>query len=366
MRRSLRRVLISLALVVVYTLAFPVVARQELSITREWAVDIANTPVSTPPPSDATRIPVSLDSSFAYVGTDGSVLLRAPVPYGVALSPDAFISFAATPDQLVVQHTDGRYQATLPERGYPRFLGQSIFVFDGLDTTVAAYTPAGEFRWRRHFPGPLVSLSADGGMTVAGLMAGGVEIVDAAGNAVPIQGVSHTAGLIGYGTAITAESGYAAAVLGPETPSILVLDFRDNIYVPVLRVETRTRPGTAVTMQFARGGQSLIVDDGGMRVIDLTTGGETVVSSAYALHSIAETGRGRSPGADLVLAIGQGDSRLPEAGFTYACELVGFDAEGFVPFRQQFSGELVGIQTSGTSFYLQADDRLLRFEVQRL
>ena len=126
MRRRLRRLLVLFALAIAYLLLFPVPTRRELVLDRHWATDAAAAQVIAG--SRQAAIPFAFPSVFGYLSPTGDVVFRGGVSYGAAVSPEGFISYGRTPDQLVLQNPDGSYRSTVPLAGYPHFAGERLFV----------------------------------------------------------------------------------------------------------------------------------------------------------------------------------------------------------------------------------------------
>ncbi|MEE8440481.1 MAG: hypothetical protein V3S41_02075 [Spirochaetia bacterium] len=359
MRRTPRHLLVPVAFSVAYLLVFPILTGRELVIQRSWAVPVASAPVV----SDSVRtagvlLPVRFDDSFAYVSDDGAVIYRGAITYRVALAGRGFISFGRTPDQLVLQNPDGSYLATIPQSGYPQFIGAGLFVMSGRDTVVTAYSLGGEPRWRESLEGPLSSICADGGITVLGLLSGGIVAIDDTGERIDIEGVDNRYAITVYGSAIHALSGTVAAVLGPTDPALVLYDLRNNRFTPSLRIDLRGNPSSSMAVEMTRDGQYVVFDDRGVRMVRVASGAESAVPTRYPLEQI-ETG----VGFGLVATLGLGEERDPQRGFRLPAEFVLFDHDGVVPVRAAFSADRAFLSTTDGNSYLGIDDRVLRFKM---
>ena len=359
MRRSLQHLLVLLSFTIAYLLIFPIVTGRELVIHRSWAVSAASAPVvSDSAQSAAALLPVRLQDSFGYISDEGEVIFRGAITYGVTLAGQGFISFGRVPDQLVLQSPDGSYLATIPQSGYPQFAGDGLFVKSGGDAVVTAYSLSGDLRWRERLEGPLSAISADGGITVLGLLSGGIVVIDDSGERMIVEGVGNKYALTVHGSAIHGPSGTVAAAYGPTDPALVLYYLRDGRFIPSLRIDLHGNPGSSMAVEMTRDGQHVVFDDHGVRVIHVVSGAEFTVPVRYPLGQI-ETGIG----SGLVVTLGLGEERDPQRGFRLPAELVVFDHDGLIPVRAVFPADRVFLTAADGDGYLGVDDRVLRFRV---
>ncbi len=359
MRRSLQHLLVLLSFTIAYLLVFPIVTGRELVIHRSWAVSTAS--ASVIPESTAfagAMLPVRLHDSFGYISDKGEVIFRGAVTYGVALSGQGFVSFGRAPDQLVLQSPDGSYLATIPQSGYPQFAGDGLFVKSGGDAVVTAYSPGGDLRWKEWLEGPLSSISADGGITVLGLLSGGLVVIDDSGKRMTVEGVGNKYRLTVHGSAIHGSSGTVAAAYGPTDPALVLYHLRDARFIPSLRIDLYGNPGSSMAVEITRDGKRVVFDDHGVRMVHVVSGAEFAVPVRYPLQQI-ETGIG----SELVVTLGLGEERDPQRGFRLPAELVVFDYGGLIPVRAVFPADQAFLTAADGEGYLGIDDRVLRFRV---
>ena len=359
MRRSLKHLLVLTALTIVYLLVFPILTGRELVIQRSWAVSAAS--VAVVPDSALSAgvlLPVRLRDSFGYISDEGEVIYRGAITYSVALGGRGFISFGRVPDQLVLQNPSGSYLATIPQSGYPQFTGDGLFVTSGRDTIVTAYSPGGDLRWSEPLEGSLSSICADGGMTILGLLSGGMVAIDDSGERIAVEGAGNRYTLTVHGSAIHEASGTIAVVYGPTDPALVLYDLRNDRFIPSLRIDLRGNPGSSMAVEMTRDGQQVIFDDHGVRMVHVASGVESAVVASYPLQQI-ETGIG----SGLVATLGFGEERDPQRGFRLPAELALFDHAGVIPVRVAFPADRAFLTTADGNSYLTVDDRVLRFSV---
>ena len=359
MRHPLRHLLVLLTLIVLYLLVFPISTGEELVIRRAWSVSARNAPlVTTSPAATGPLIPVDMTDSFAYLTGDGLVVGRGIVAHRIALSPYGFIGFGRDPDQLVLQNPDGSFQATIPQSGYPQFSGDGFFVKSGGDTVVAAYSPDGNMRWRAEFEGQVASLSSRDGLSLLLMLSGGIVVIDSLGRRIPVEGIVNPYTLITYGGAIHAPSGLVAAVYGPTDPSIILHRLTADQLIPALRVGLSGNPGRQIAVAITDDGDQLIVDDEGVRIIEVASGAQLLIPSTFPLLDIAtESDYG------VMMTLGIGEIRDPGNAFRFPAELIAMDHGGVVPVRALFAADKVSLATLRGSYYLAADDRVLKFSL---
>jgi len=360
MRQSLRHLLVLIAFTIAYLLAFPTLTGRELVIHRSWAVSAASALVASGAGQPfGALVPVRFEDSFGFISDTGELLYRGAITYSVTLAEWGFISFGRVPDQLVLQNPDGSYRATIPQSGYPEIAGEGLFVKSGGDTMVTAYSAAGDLRWREPLEGPLSSISEDSGITVLGLLSGGIVVIDDTGERMEIEGVANRYALAVYGSAIHALSGTVAAAYGPTDPALVLYDLRDGVLIPSLRIDLRDNPGSPVAVDITRDGQHVIFGDQGVRMVDVASGTESAVSVHYPLKQIDS-----GIGSGLVATLGLGEERDPQRGFRFPAELVFFDRDGLVPVRTLFPADRAVLTRADGYSYLGIDDRILRFRVE--
>ena len=359
MRQRLRHLLVLLALIISYLLIFPIPAGEELVIQRAWSVGAESAPVvSGSRTPDAALVPVAFLDSFSYLTEAGAVIHRGPIAYGVALGERGYISFGRDPDQLVLQDTDGSFLATIPQSGYPQFSGDGLFVRSGGDTIVTAYSPVGDPRWRQQLGGPVSSIRADGGLSVLGLLSGGIVVVDDSGESIGVEGIDNPYLLTVYGSDIHGPSGSVAVVYGPADPALFLYQLRAGRLVPSLRVDLHESPGTSIAVAVTADGQQVIFDDHGVRIVQVVSGAQSSVAARYPLRQI-ET----ASGSGLVTTLGVGKERDPQHGFKFPAELIIFDHDGVSPVRIPFGADRVSLTAVNGSNYLSLDNRVLKFTV---
>lgn len=361
MRRSLQYLLVLPALAITYLLLFPILAGSELVVRRSWAVPAASAAIvgaEGPTPSPDGLLPVRLQESFGYISPGGEMIYRGAVTYGVALAGHGFISFGRTPDQLVLQNPRGSYLATIPQSGYPQFTGNGLYVKSANDTAVTAYSPGGDLRWSVSLEGPLSSIRADAGITVLGLLSGGIVAIDDSGERIAIEGVENRYALAVYGSAVHGASGTVVAVYGPADPALVVYDLRNDRFIPSLRIDLQNNPGSLMAVEITLDGRHVIFEDHGIRIVHTASGVESGVYAHFPVQEI-ETGIG----SGLIATLGLGEERDPQRGFRHPAELIVFDHDGVVPVRVTFPADRAFLTAVGGISYVGVDDRVLRFSV---
>lgn len=390
MKRSIRRLLLALLIVILAILWQPEPTGPELVVQALWALDplvseathAADPGGATPSEGSQPLLPVEADSMFVYADAAGQVRYRGRVSHRVALSESAFISYARLPGQLVVQDARGDFLSSIPRSGYPAFLADRLFVVSSGGGSLSEWTVAGSLLWQTELAAPLTVIDASATLAGIGLAAGGPLVLGADGEAYTLQRPAATIEPVVLAVAVSDEparfavvSGSAdrgaSAVPGGADPmaTVTLYELSSGAGVPVLRRRITTDGESAPLVRLLDDGRVLLFSSGRgdrasadlpetdpPRIVayEVETGDEASVSLRYpAVHAIDTVP------ADLKAILTVGMRRDPTRGFARPAELVLASRGGVVPVRASWAADVSRLSGYGDRIALTVDGRVL-------
>ncbi len=220
-----------------FVAAFPL--QRELELDPRWVVSAAPSKVAAAPSGSGRFVPFRIGSSFGYVREDGSVAASLELPplsltfdgaadsssrAVLAIADDAYAVYAPGAEVVEAKAPDGGTVFRSREAGIPFFQGnRHFFALPGMDA-IGEYRPDGSAAWIYEFPQIVTAFDSTPELAVAGLLNGGVEGIDRAGN----KSFSFETGgsriPVVYGLAVAPDGNAVALVCGLDGQRFMYLE----------------------------------------------------------------------------------------------------------------------------------------------
>ncbi len=331
--------------------AFPL--QKELLLVPAWSRSLSSVPAAPAASGKAPQspIPFRLGDRFGYFTPDGSVLFASPVPYGVALSPEAFATYDRLSEGFAIKSPGGAEMARVSGPGYPFFAAGRRFLIGPDQAAVSELSKDGAIAWTYQFPSIVTAFDASPSLAAFGLMDGSVLALDGSGAAVLnfAPGGSRIAGV--YGVAVSPDGLLVAAITGADKQRLVVLEKRSAAYRVTYHRYLASDYRRPVSMSFTGDGRLLAFESpAGVGIYDRSSRGETVVSVPAAAR-LGLTARG---GDFMVFLSGSGEEKR------LICTAL--------PDRRvvdlAFKAKLAFAESRGDALFIGLDDSIVRMDLK--
>lgn len=357
MRRALRRLLIATILTVAYILTQSQPTHEELTIHPAWAV----VPSAAPLHSDQGNavIPFILIDEFGYVDDAGRLLYRGTRSHGTTMSAEAFSNYPRVPDPVVIQDRSGNLSTVLPTQAYPAYLGDRLFAVGTEGTRFSEWSSTGERLWVVDLPTPVTSLAAGDSIAVAGLLAGGIEVIGADGAVIPLVNPGGTQDRVTLSVAASGRGTYIGVLSGGARPALSLFRHDGSRVTPLVDLTLDATLPAEPLISFALDESTLYFQSAdGVVALNLDDGHESLFPSAMPARAVT------AAGGTISALLFSGEQREPSMGFLYPAEFAIAASGGIVPIRQRFAAEKVTLLADDGLLILAIDNRLIAFRVE--
>ncbi len=253
--------------VAVYVLLGSYTIEPGTAYIQDWSLDVSSEEVTaqveeTDEPVGDQWIPYRVQDYFGYVQSDGTLALRSPVRWNVALSADTFCNYSLQGNNLVIRDPRRNYLYPLNISGYPVERNGGYYVLSSDMSGLSAFSSTGEFGFSREFSSLITALDANTTTVGVGLLNGTVELFNQDGSyRVGIRPETSRINVV-YGTALSEDSNYVAMVHGidPQYLSLYSLNGANFRLLSQKELSTPTRSQTK--LGFSQNGEFLLCEDG--------------------------------------------------------------------------------------------------------
>jgi hypothetical protein len=261
----------ALIAIAVYVLLGSYTVQSGTAYIQDWSIDIASEEVKVldEKPADGW-IPYRVRDYFGYVQSDGSLLLRTPVPWNVALSEDTYCNYTRQGNNLVIRDPLRDYLYPLNIDGYPVERGGGYYVLSTDMTGLTAFSSTGEFGFSKEFSSLITSLDANETTVSVGLLSGGVELFNRDGSYRSGVQTDNSRIDVVYGTAISHDSNYLALVHGIDPQLLSLYSTKAADFRLMAQIELKEPTRSHTRLGFSPNGEYLLCEDGDRVLILLT------------------------------------------------------------------------------------------------
>ena len=356
--------------VAVFLVAYPQRTRPELVVEPVWATSAERATVDGEQDEEGRGlIPVAFGDGFAYLTRDGRVAYRGRTAAHVALSPDAFVNYSRTSAQLVVQHVNGEFRASIPITGYPVFIGDRLFVVGDGGGTISEWSIDGDELWRIDIAAPLVSIGASSGYLGLGLGGGGPRIVLPDGTLTELSPAEAGEAPIVHSIGVSDAPARLAVVAGTESSDrgdaagdtvpldLSVYDLESSTAERIVHRRIRASFDAPPLLHLLSDGRLVVssASDGPAIVtFDPVGSDEHLIPLQFPGRYVSEI-----DGLPLEAVLSVSPIADPSQGFAFPAELVLVARGGRVPARTSWAAGTTAIARHGSMLTIQVDDRVL-------
>jgi hypothetical protein len=302
-------------------------------------------------PEPNAPIPFRLGERYGYFSAEGSLLLAAAAPYGVALASDAYAPYERLSEGFAIRSPGGTELARVSMAGYPFFAAGRRFVIGPDQATVSELARGGSLAWTYRFPSIVTAFDASPAMAVFGLIDGSVVGLDRSGAAALnfAPGGSRIAGV--YGVAASPDGLLVAAVTGLDRQRLVVMEKRSAAYRVAYHRYLGSDYRRPVSMAFTADGDRLAYESpSGVGVYARVSRSETTI----AVPASSRLGLTIRQGNFMVLLSGEGESRRLVCSAYPDRRIVDMTLKAKLSF----------IEARGDSLFLGLDDAILRLDLR--
>lgn len=377
MKRVLRRVLLTVVILVLYLLFFPARTGTEFMLDALWALrpEVRIVPATAESvDGESTSIPYRIGDVFGYLDRSGTVLYQGIASERVALASDRFVLFGENSGSVVVQSPTGAFLHSINQSGYPYLFPDGLIMVDSDGLSVSGYDSEGRRLWHHSFDSTVTAIAGSEDLTVIGLAGGGVRAVDRSGTlldvdaaAVGLSGVTQAVSVRPDGGAFAVVSGAEIVVTSEQARSMFVTlyEVQDGGAVPILRREFVRDPFRTPDLTVGASGEKLVFSEreegsGSIRVIDLQSGDEYAIAATHPPASVTLDNT-----ESFLWVLEQAERPDPSRGFRYPARVTYASAAGRPVIHAEFAADTLSMRHYGEVATITVDDRLLGLRVER-
>lgn len=358
MRQRVRLVFAVCGIAIAYLLLFPQPTRTELLVEAAWAASIEQDAIRV---SGGQLVPFTTPHSYGYLSEFGSVTLRGRLLHGVAMDPQHFVSYPRVPDQLILQRSNGAFEASLPGSAYPHIEAGRLFTISSNGSLLSEWNPQGGQLWSVRLPGPIGVMSAGEDYVVAGLGTGGLVAIDSAGDGKHIEVAGDSDAGIVYGIDVDSKHQQFAVLAEVDPGVITVFESREERFVPVFQRDVALAARRSAIVQFDTTGELVVYETAeGLRLTNTQTGLTAEVGLSSAVRRVVE-----DDAIGVFAVLGVGKMPDPSLGFRRRVSLFWITSGGTIVAAAPFAAEHVDMSTTNGYIYLTRDDRILKLRISQ-
>lgn len=263
--------LTAILVVAIYVLLGSYTVESGTAYIQDWSIDLASEQANVRDEKPAAGwIPYRVQDYFGYVQADGSLLLRTPVYWNVALTEDTYCNYTRQGNNLVIRDPLRDYLYPLNMSGYPVERGGGYYVLNTDMTGLSAFSSTGEFGFSREFSSLVTSIDANDATVAVGLLGGGVELFNQDGSyRAGVQPETSRINVV-YGTAISRDSNLLALVHGIDPQLLSLYSLKQASFQLLEQIELQEPTRSHTRLGFSPNGEYLLCEDGD-RVLVLST-----------------------------------------------------------------------------------------------
>lgn len=182
------RIILILAIFVVYALVAAEPVTQETVLTAQWIKSLESSyaeqgiGLKNLAAAAEELIPFELGSHFGYAAADGRMTINQEKKAYVSFSSEMWAEYVDEDSVIAIKNPYGDPVLTLENRyGYPFFLDSRIFVMGSEQNSVSELSRDGELLWSYDFASMITCADAAAGFFLCGTIDGSIALIDSDG-----------------------------------------------------------------------------------------------------------------------------------------------------------------------------------------
>ncbi len=342
--------------IVVYVLLGSYHVRPGDAYIKSWSMDVESAQIekgTVDAELNQKWIPFRVEEYFGYTDEDGSLLLRSPVMWNVAVSDTTYCNYSRTGDDLVIRDPIHDYLYPLNIKGYPVARNGSYYILRPDATGISAVSTTGEFSFQKEFSSMITSVDANQSFVGIGLLNGGLELFNKDGTY--HAGIKPNTGRINviYGAALSSQSNIIGLVHGIDPQFLSLYQMEGSDFQLLHQIEVNDPSRSHTLLKFSPDGKFVLCE---------TAAEVMLLSSIEPYEEVSLSVKGKIvdfefvPQHDSVFILSNEDDRAVLYMFTEGGRLFS---------KEVFYGKPEWLSYSDKALYLGAGTRLQKISIAR-